>query len=468
MWLVLWLALLGGSYLPYNLFFPVKVLHHVIITGVLLYMLIKRNLTASPLFAPALVMGAVAALSTVNAIDPRVASEALWHWLTNLLLFLCAIQWFRDGHEESLFTAHFFVGSLLAASCLLQWLMLGGRPGGIFLVINLAGAYAAALVVPVWARAGDYSFVRPVYTFYHRYRVGYWFLFTALLITVAINQSRGAVVSVILAMGVFGLLALNLSRVQKVVLALGTAVVIGGGVFLFATIAPGHMAGDVDRLRLWGTAGQIFENYPSGAGPGLFAQAVRTLSPSDMNDRFTGAHNHVLTLMSELGYPGVIAGGWLLLVVIYSIPQQRTLYQNASLAALVGVMAHMLFDNYPAQNWTFLVGLYTAHLTYQAEWPESLPSFKWLSYPIAAVLLIFAVAWVRWDYSESLYLQSIMTDDIALARRAVEVDDNRLYQISLALMNGETATQFDSTITPQTDMTAYALTNFGRIYLMQP
>lgn len=459
MWFVLWLALVGGNYMVYNLFFPLKVLHHVIITALLLYMLLRRDLTRSPLLGPVLVMGGVVALSTLTAIDPRVASEALWHWISNLLLFLCAIHWLREGHEASLFTAHFFVGGLLAASCLLQWALTGGRPGGIFLVINLAGAYAAALVVP---------------TFVHTDRGSVWStilmggLLGILCLTVVLNQSRGALISVLVSLMVFVLIAVTQTMRRRILVLVAGLGLILGGVTVLALIGPGHVAGDVDRLRLWGVAGQIFENYPNGTGPGLFAQAVRGISPADINEQFTGAHNHYLTTMSELGYPGLAAGAVLLLVVVYSIPRERTVYQNASLAALVGLMVHMLFDNYPAQNWTFLVSLYTAHLVYQAEWPETLPRFKWLSYPIAAVLVVFAVALIKWDYAESLYLQSIMTGDVALARRAAESDDNRFYEINLALMNGESASRLDTTITSQTDLTAYALTNFGRIYLPSP
>lgn len=439
----LYMSLIGGNWILYHTALPIRIAHHIILTTFLVWWLMKRGLPDTPMVLPLAALALVLALSGVNAIDRRMALEYGWHWLTNWLLFLYLIDALRAEAASTLFKAVFVGGALLAASCILEWLLTGDRPAGLFGVINLTGGYLAALIIPAlgWAIATRHS----------RQRYMLIGLMAMAAIGIVLNQSRGPALSVLVALTAFGYLSLK-HLLLKFSLGLAT---MGLCALIVVSLSaePQHNTGDVIRLDLWRAGEDMLLNHPSGVGPGLFAQAYHAETVSA--DRYTGAHNYYITLGAELGAPGLAAGAAFLLVMLYLIiPQSRTIQQNAVLAACLGILAHMLGDNYPAQNWTFLLSLYATYLVYEVRWLNApLPGFasRLLIYGLFVYGLLFAV----WDvaqihYENGLRLQS--TDEVQVA---IAIDPhNRLYKLEAAeLLNPAIVITSD-----------YALTNFGRVY----
>jgi len=437
----LYMSLIGGNWIVYHTALPIRITHHIILTLFLVWWLLKRGLPDTPLLMPIAGLVFVLALSGVNAIDRRMALEYGWHWLTNWLLFLYLIDALRAEQGSTLFKAIFVGGALLAVSCILEWLAIGGRPAGLFGVINLTGGYLAALVVPSlgWAIA------RPKY---RKLLMGFM-AFSALAIVM--NQSRGPALSVLVALTAFGYLAIKehpLLKIASGIATMGLCAIIVLGL----SLEPQHSTGDVVRLDLWKAGEDMLMDYPSGVGGGLFAQAYHERS---RGDQWTGAHNYYITLGAELGAPGLAGGAAFLLVMLYLIiPQSRTIQQKAVLAGGLGILAHMLGDNYPAQNWTFLVSLYGAYLVYEVRWLNApLPGFiaRLLIYALFVYGLLFAI----WDVAQIHYENGLRLQSAEEVQTAIALDPhNRLYKLEAAqLLNPAIALSSD-----------YALTNFGRVY----
>lgn len=439
----LYMSLIGGNWIVYHTALPIRIAHHIILTAFLVWWLIKRGLPDTALLMPITGLAFVLALSGVNAIDRRMALEYGWHWLTNWLLFLYLIDALRDEQGSVLFKAIFASGAVLAISCIVEWLMVGGRPAGLFGVINLTGGYLAALIVPAlgWAIA----------THNQRHRNLLISLMVLAAVAIVMNQSRGPVLSVLIALTAFGFLALKTHQLLKI--SLGMVLMGLCAVLVFSlSLQPQHNTGDVVRLDLWQAGEDMLMDNPTGVGVGLFAQAYHERT---IGDRWTGAHNYYITLGAELGAPGLAAGAAFLLVMLYLIIQQpRTIQQNAVLAALVGILAHMLGDNYPAQNWTLLVSLYGAYLVYEVRWlARPLPALfnRLLIYGLLVYGLLFAV----WDVAQIHYENGLRLQSAEEVQTAIALDPhNRLYKLEAAqLVNPAIVLSSD-----------YALTNFARVY----
>jgi O-antigen ligase len=459
----LYMALLGGNWIVYHTVLPVRIAHHLLLTGFLVWWLIKRGLPDTPVLLSILAMGASVALSGFGAIDRRMALEFAWHWLTNWLLFLFLIDDLRRHSAADWFYGQFAAGAILAVSCILEWLLVGGRPAGLFGVINLTGAYLAALVVPAlgWAitsRNVAYyqiigsDWVVRKYTHQRNMFIGFILLVGIVLI---LNQSRGPVLSVIVALVAFAFLTIKGHTVFKIVsgvLLMGLCAVL----LVSQSQEAQHSNGDPIRMDLWEAGEDMLMDNPTGVGVGLFAQAYHLRTIGDGEDRFTGAHNYYINLGAELGAPGLAAGAAFLLVGLYFLIEgQRTIQQNAVLASLIGVLAHMAFDNYPAQNWSFLLSLYAAYLLYEARiFNAKIPGMfnRLLIYG----LMVYALLFGMWDIAQIHYEKALQLKDIEEAQTALAIDPhNRLYKLELERLGGEPL---------QIKLTSnFTLTNYARI-----
>lgn len=451
----LYMSLAGGSYIVYHAVLPIRISYHLLLTGLLIWWIWRDGLPATPLLWPLLGLAVTSGISAFTSIDPRIALESWWHWLVNGLLMLMSINWVRGGQGDNLIRSHFAVGGVVIIVSLLQWFVLnpGVRVGGPFMLINLTGAYAAALLIPciIWAWVEKRAWLFAVAA--------------GLVVVLVMNDSRGAYVSAGVALVVFLLLRY---RVKLPVLMIGGLILamLASGV-ISKSIKGGHADGDAIRQDLWRSALAMVTDRPlTGVGPGLFGQAYRQYRTTD-DDNMTGAHSLYLNILAELGVPGGIASAVTVLVFLRSLARKRTLKQDALIAALAGVAAHLLFDNYPANNFVFLVNLYVAYLVAQHQPAPFKKNLKVAAArALTGVLVVYLFSFVMMDTAQFYYEESLHNQSISEARVAADLDpNNRLYQIQLARLEGnkQRLMEIDPTFKQVTKFWAYAIINFGRV-----
>jgi O-antigen ligase len=447
----IYIALVGGSYLPYFAFLPIRISYHVIATAVLIWWIWRDGLPSTPLLWPLAGLSAISFISAINSLDPRIALEAWWHMLINGLLGLMLIHWMRKDWGETLFRSQFGIAGLIAIVSGVEWLLTGGaRVGGPFGLINLTGAYAAVLLLPtfVWAWKEKKWWI--------------WAVGAGLVAVLFMNDSRGAFISA--GVAVISFLLLRFRVKWKVLLVVGS-IAIGLAFGVMQKTSGGHALGDVIRQDLWRSALAMLVDHPlTGVGPGVFGQAYRSYR-TVTDDNMSGAHDWYLNTLAELGIPGGIASAITGFVFLRALPRRRTAKQDAILAALVGVGAHLLFDNFPAVNFVFLVNLYVAYLMAHQPQKRRIQARALLESASAVMLVLFALFLAVFDTAQVYYEASVRDDSISEARIASIIDPgNRIYGIQVARMEGDAGRvqQLDPTITESTRMDYYGLINFGR------
>jgi O-antigen ligase len=410
---------------------------------------------------PAGAMAAAVGLSVVNALDRRMALENAWGWLVNLGLFLMLIDWFRRGYGNHLFAGAFASGGALAGTSLLQAATVPGvRVAGLFGIVNLAGGYSAAQLVPSvgWGLS-------------LRGKKRWLLIALALgqLLTVGLNQSRGALLSA----GVAALVVLFPTAARRwrlgglAIPILIVAVIVGIGAW---SAQPAHASGDVLRLDLWKSAGEMFEKRPlTGVGVGLFGQVYRHITPylgRPDADGITGAHNLYLNLAAELGGAGLAAGGALLLVGAYLLTKVHwNLAKLSVLGALVGILAHMGVDNFPTQNFALLVSLYTAYLLHEHR--MRLPGLKAAGKIIALLTLGFCLVLLQFDRAQMVYERSLLSGSVEQAKQAARLDPGlMLYHLNILRQDKGMwrVRQVEFSVKSKTQLGLYALVSYGRYW----
>jgi O-antigen ligase len=456
---VLYMSLVGGNWLLYNIALPIRIAHHLILTGLIVYWLLRHGLPNTPMLLPALGMAAAVGLSVVNAVDRRMALENAWGWFTNIGLFLLLIDWFRRGYGSLLFGGAFASGGALTGSALLQGLITPGtRVAGVFGLINLTGGYTAAQVTPA---VGWLKMVKSRKT-----KLTLLGLVAAQLLTLYLNGSRGALLSAGISVGVFLVPAI----LHKLKLGIVTLpLLLGVGLAIAGWSAdPQHSTGDVLRLDLWRAAAEMVDQHPaSGVGVGLFGQVYRDLRTIvEHSDGMSGAHNLYLNLAAELGGFGLAAGAAMLLTTAYLLMKVHWDFTRfAMLGALVGVLAHMLVDNFPVQNYSFLVALYVAFLIHDQR--MSIPGLRTVSRAAAGTALIYCLVLIHFDRAQ-IYYERSRGGDLTAAMEAVELDPSlKLYRLNVIWLERGLSgvSQADPTINGETNRNLYALVNYGRQWL---
>jgi hypothetical protein len=454
---LLFVALLGGNYMLYHLSLAVRTAYHVVTTAVILYTLYRYGLPRSVITFPLIAMWLSVFLSAVQASDTRMTFEFAWHWFTNMLMFLVAIRWHQRRLSDELFTFQFAAGAIIALAVIVEVLITRQRPLGMFLNISLTGAYCAALALPCLSYRHTSSHMRTRLLFYG--------MGTALVAATLLNQSRGALLSLGVSFFVLMFLRLKSFRARLFSLIIPLACLLAITVY---SIQPNHANGDVIRLDLWQAASQFMESNPNGIGPGMFGHAYAALN-GIREDRFTGAHNTILNIGAELGGFGLASSAALVLVFIWMLRSKRTLFDDAILASLCGITAHMLFDNFPADAWALLISLYAGYLIQRST--VHLPRFlNRLHFPKAAVtafLVGYLVVMLRYDLAQSWYEQSLITHELSAAQQAAQLDpDNVLYRVQVARLEGgmEAAYQLDPVMRGSGNLATYSLLTYGRIF----
>lgn len=454
-WFIAYMAIGGGNYILYSTVLPLRIFHHVIVSAVLIFWLLKYGLPATPMLGAFIAMAASVTLSALASDDKRMAFEFAWHWLVNGAFGLIMVDWFRRGDHRTLFKAQFMAAGFIAATCLMEWFVYGQRPGGALLNINLAGGYLAALVVPVYAHSQGAKTGMS--------KVLLWSLLGLLGAAVLVNQSRGALLSV----GAAVLAYMLLGHFRRYQAGLVAALVVAGLVLGGAAISANRAGSDIVRGDLWRVAVELMDTHALGVGPGLFGQAYQTLGQSG-EYRFSGAHSLYLTIGAELGGVGLAAGAVSVLTFLYTVAfRKRTARQDASIAALFGIMAHMAVDNFPSQSYSFLVAMLVAHAVYEDTPGFSLWRLRWITSAAVAVGLVYLL---HFDRAQIAYERSLITGSYSSALEAAEMDPhNRLYQINLSRAGRDgdisAAIAMEPGLANSTgNLTMYGIVNYGRVF----
>lgn len=523
--LALYLVFIGGS-AYYTLIFPVRVFHHILLTGLFalwFYRRLRRDgLPHTPLDAPllaALVMWFVSALAGIH---PRMALEHLWFVLLHVAIFYVLVDLFQRGRQRLVFETQFLMGALVVMISgleVLSWYFgLGFLPGTQIGWVDVIGPGAwlplepirlslamnistllAGYVAPLVTITGVWAFT----TRRADYRRALGLLALALLLVLALTQSRGGLLSLAAAIG--ALLVMRaaqdpaiLRRIPRFAIAAGALALVAGVVFIFSAQRTG---GDLGRLDMYRSAVLMGRDYPvTGVGPGLFGRALRDYRTRKIErDHMASAHNAPLNTLAENGLAGIVISGWLALALLRGwrrtwqaqTTDARRLRVEATIAALLGVAVHSMVDVFTITPIVILIALLLAYsltgyrsglerIHNQAGPQRDSPLFaksrqklwpfgalrrkvensahsddftngqphhrtdrrRWAAALGLILTLGYGLFWIQADRAQSAYHQSLRggPDALAHAQAARRLDPHlRLYDLQIAYLLGEDA-----------------------------
>ncbi len=480
--LAIYLVFVGGS-AYYSLFFPVRVLHHAVITVVLALWLLGRlrrgqGLPLTPINRPLYAAVSVWAVSAAFSIDPRMAVEHLWFPLTHGLFFFALADMIQRGRQRQLMEIQFFLGALVVIVTgleLASWYFgLGIVPGtsvgwvdvigpGLWLPLDLRrvslamniSTLLAGYVAPLVVLAAGWAL-----TAERRYRGALWGLAAALALVLALTMSRGGYLSAAAGLGtLFVLRATASARVtrllsKRTLLLAGVLAVLALGVgFVVVTTSPGRAGGDLGRLDMWQSAVRLAAAHPlTGVGPGLFGPAFRAVrDPLIVQDKLASAHNVYLNTAAETGVFGVVVALWLAWAFGRAWWRQRQAAEggrqfrlDVCFAALVGLGIHSLADVFTITPIVLLIALLAAYCVVRPRVGFAVPSSDGRLTAVVALALVLAYGtWLGWlDVAQGHYQASLRGGEQALdeARQAAALDPGlRLYALQVAYVGAQQA-----------------------------
>jgi tetratricopeptide (TPR) repeat protein/O-antigen ligase len=489
-WLLIFFAayllLLGGS--PYYFtIYPVRVLHHVLMTFVLAgwlgYRLLRRRglpyTRLSPLILAAVGVWAVTALFSR---DPRISLEALWFPLTHLLLFLGMVSLIQSGQTRLLMEALFLITVLIVFIAFVQlgswWFGWGVVPGtevgwGPLLAGGILPSESPGLFLPLGVTTWLAAFAAPMavfsagWAFAQRQRVnriGFLVLAGLLVLIVWLTGARGGLVSLAVGGAALALLLFVrseryhlLNRRQKIAFVAlpAAAVALVGAVVITISQLPRSGSSDQLRLGLWRGALTIFSGDPLlGAGPGMFGRAYREARTDwYVDDRLGTAHNAILNTLAETGLAGIVvlislagAAAWIGWRSWRAAQGAQASRLAAAGAALAGFAVHSQFDLFTATPNVLLMFFLIALLVVD---PAGLPPVRRRDRAAAAVALIIVVlygaAFAVWDTAQAAFNRSLSPDvpveqALEFAQAAHERDPAlHLYELQIAYLTTRAA-----------------------------
>lgn len=487
----IYLIFLGGS-AYYTLVFPIRQLHHILLTLVLTLWLVLRlrrgGLPQTPLNLPIAAAVIVWIFNAITSIDPRMAFENLWFLLVHLLFFYVLVDLFQRGRQRMVMETLFMVSAvvvLMSGVELASWYFgLGIIPGTQVGWVDVIGPGAWLPLRPIrLALAMNIStllagFVAPLVTITAIWALTtwkksfsriLWILAAGLLLVLVLTFSRGGLLSILTAVGT--VVALQFSQMQRVTKRIPARLLLGSAVFVGVVIVSGYViysitqsrstnTGDAGRLDMWRSAAAITQDYPiNGVGVGLYGRAFRDYrDPTIVQDKLASAHNAYLNTAAETGIPGIVVCLWLALTLVrawYTNWQQtespaRKLRLAGAFAALLGLAVHSMVDVFTITPIVLLIVGLTAYCitptdrVYEGR-RDFTPSTLRRKLPIYAALLAviaYGIWLVQLDRAQALYMESFNEpeNDIPLAQNAVVTDPAlRLYPLQVAYLKGKHA-----------------------------
>ena len=201
-----------------------------------------------------------------------------------------------------------------------------------------------------------------ILTGYRGVRLFFLVILSALLLLVLILAfSRGGWVSGSLGMIFMGLVLMTSQYFNKKKILVAA---IGGGVLLMMIVLSNTAMvervltiGEVDkgssagRMKIWGAAGEMIEDYPVlGVGPGNFSTVFTQYLPPAENRHFY-AHNDYIQSVAEIGFVAIVIIAWMIGAIyrrgFKKLKNRSRLVRGVTIGALSGITAilvHSIFD----------------------------------------------------------------------------------------------------------------------------
>jgi len=492
--LAFYLTYIGGaSY--YAVSFPIRVLHHVIITLLLTVWLVGRlrkgrGLPESGLNAALYATIPLWALTAVLGLAPRLSLEWLWFGLIHTLFFLYIVKQIRRGTQRLVIEALFFMAMgvlLLSVLELGSWFFGWGIIPGTQIGWIATGQLPRLTDIPQIALPMAVSTLVAGYTAPLVLVAGVWAsttgeraahlilgMMAVLLMGVLIlTSSRGGALSIGAAVGALILMRLvQNSRLRAVipprVLVVGTLGVIVAALIgvIVISLPNSNSISNRDRLLMWRSAINLTTQDPlTGVGAVQFGRAFRSLrDPFLAQDKLASAHNFYLNTLAETGVLGLLLCGLLALLIARQgwrnwqiAPNDGTRRRiEAVFAALIGIAVHSLFDVFTITPIVLLIVALVAYgITPQpASRLDPVPPGDRRAAWAALMLVLIMGGWMLWqDVAQNFYMQSWdmsrPTEALANIRTAQALDPAlTLYRLQEAYLIAQTGT-------PQEGIAAY-------------
>ncbi len=487
--LAIYLVFIGGS-AYYALLFPVRVLHHVLLTIILAFWLVGRlrrgwSLPVTALNLPLLAACVVWIVSALASDDRRMALENLWFQLLHVLIFFILVDMIQRGRQRLLLETQFMLGAavvFLSGLELASWYLgLGILPGA---QIGWASVAGAPLVLPRLSLAMNISTLLAGYlvplviltggwalTMRRRdYRVVLGVLAGLLLIILLLTGSRGGIIGILAGAGAF--IVLRLSQSGRLTGRLSGRVIIGGAMFAGVVLVALFLiwsvsdsgtrdVGDAGRLDMWTSAVEMTRDHPlTGVGATLFGRAFRNYrDPALVQDKLVSAHNAYLNTAAETGLPGILVSLWLGSAFVMAWWRNRQsarggyqLRLDATFAGLVGMGIHSLVDVFTITPIVLLMLLLSTYSITRPgsrlDHPPQTP--RWAVALALLGIVAYGVWFIQLDRAQNAYQQSLEDAENALAHaiEAAQLDPTlNLYTLQVAYLIGE-----DILVTPDMDI----------------
>jgi tetratricopeptide (TPR) repeat protein len=429
--------------------------------------------TAGPLDYPLLAWLAVTALTAPFSVNLRASFEAVWITLTNILILTLLIDAIRRGWGSALWRSLYLLAGVTFLLSMLEmlawysglplfpgieegWLSIGGLSAPIPPVLHrlsyalmtstaLSG-FVALLIPPVLctlpaARDRD-----------TRIALLLWLGGAGLTLFLALSRNGFLALGVsvvVIAGGSFrspqfrrwwGRLPSGVSRfLVPLVIVATLALTIGLGFFLATRLAD-HGSGDAVRLDLWRSALEMFRDHPlTGVGPNAYGTALRRYrNPLLAREHVNQAHNVYLEAGTEMGIPGLIIGGWVLLALTWAwwrrwraqSPGTSGWWRTLGIgAALVGLAARSLVESFFNSAIVLPTLLFVALILAsprEREDPQRM-EWRWVAAAIGLGVGVLVLAWDSWGYvhftrSVSALGKGETEAALSAVRRAREID----------------------------------------------
>ncbi|MCB9451972.1 MAG: O-antigen ligase family protein [Anaerolineaceae bacterium] len=479
--LAIYLVFIGGS-AYYTLLFPVRVLHHILLTVLLALWLFGRlrrgqSLPVTPLNLPLLAVVAVWLVSVLASADVRMSFENLWFQLVHVLIFFVLVDMIQHGRQRLLLETQFMLGAaviFLSGLELASWYFgLGILPGT---QLGWASVAGAPLVLPRLSLAMNISTLLAGYLVPLIILTGGWALTVRrrdyqavlgilaglLLIILLLTGSRGGMIGIVAGTGAF--IALRLSQSGRLTARLSGRVIIGtamfAGVVLVALFLIWSVSdsgtrdfGDAGRVDMWRSAIAMTSDHPlTGVGATLFGRAFRDYrDPALVQDKLVSAHNVYLNTAAENGLPGILVSLWLGLTFVGAWWHLRQAagggYQlrlDTTFAGLAGMGIHSLVDVFTITPIVLLMLLLVAYsITRPGSRLDNPPQTpRWITVMALLVVLGYGVWLIQLDRAQSVYQNSLSNTETALtdAIEAAQLDPAlNLYTLQIAYLTGQDA-----------------------------
>lgn len=490
-----YLTFIGGSSY-YDLSFAIRVVHHLVITLILSLWLLKRLRSRQGLPSSGINGWLYAAIviwivTATLGIDPRVSLEHTWFLIVHVLLFLGIVGLLQRKLQRLVFESVFFMAAcVLMLTCIelgswyfgwglipgtsIGWQVTGQLPGlNDIPPVSLAMSVSTLLsgyVAPLVIITTGWSATTPR----RDYRVGLAILSFLLAIVLILTDSRGGLISIIVASGIIlTYSAIRTKRAQAILsptraaflsISILAAVIV---FFIWVTLPQGAGRSNDGRLDMWRGAVSIAIDHPiTGVGPGMFGAAFREYrNPAIAQDKLASAHNVVFNTMAETGIAGAIIAIGLLINIgrltwrnwkQSSDPIQRKRLIIVG-AALLGIAGHSMVDVFSGTGIVLLVLVMIAYLITPIpasrldKPPQGDTRAAWI---MLILVMIYGVGLLQSDRAQGYYMASldIVRDDEALqdVRAAIAINPNmKLYRLHEAYLLHQTG-QRDAAITAYT------------------